>query len=88
MTQTPSPETIAALDAQIDAEDRVPDDEKRASKERLRRLFHLGNLLREDGVDEEWLVTRLPQEFVLLTSWASVTQRRQTLNTLWRRRKQ
>lgn len=80
----PEGEVLAALDRQIEEEKRIPADVKIGQRERLRRLMHLGNLLRgEDGVSEAWLVNKLPQEFVLLTSWGSVTSRRNVLKAQW-----
>lgn len=78
-TKMASEELIRALDEQIDASPDVSADQRAKSRELLRRLFHLGNLLRKEGVSEDFLRDRLPTEAMNVSTWKDVDTRKSAL---------
>ena len=83
---TPTQEQIAELDKQINESTDVSPEDKVSRRELLRRLFYLGNECRKQGVDEDFLRTRLPHEAVpiMAGSWDVVPKRIESVMKLWK----
>lgn len=81
-------ELIKSLDAQIEASGDVSESDKVSKRTLLRKMFHLGNLLKEQGVSEEFIRRKLPHEaanLMIESGWGVVDERFKKVLAMWKR---
>jgi hypothetical protein len=83
----PNETTIQALDKQINASLDVSVEDKKSKRKLLRMMFHMGNLLREQGVSEEFLKKKMPHEAatIMTGGWSAVESRMPRVLAMWKR---
>ncbi len=79
---------IESLDAQIEASEDVSQSDKDTKRALLRKMFHLGNLLKDQGVSEEFIRRKLPHEaanLMIESGWGVVDERLKKVLAMWKR---